>query len=326
MTEEILSLEELFVTFYGDHASSHAVRGVDFSLYKGEVLGVVGESGCGKSATVRAILQLLPQDNTKITGKVLYGGQNLLELKDKQMQKIRGRKISMIFQDPMTSLNPTMQIGAQILEGYLQHFPQVSRKKAKDHVISLLEMVGISDPEKRFYAYPHTLSGGMRQRVMIALSLICHPDILLADEATTALDVTIQAQILHLMHNLQQKMGMSILLITHDLSVAAQFCDRILVMYAGKIVEEALTSSLFERPKHPYTKLLLKALPKLHQSRKEPLIPIQGAPPLLTDIPTGCPFAPGCPYTKPRCLEKEPTLLPTDVPKHKSACFLSESL
>lgn len=319
MNSPLLSLQDLAVTFKGAFPS-YAVRGVNFDLYPGEVLGIVGESGSGKSAMVKAILQLLSPHKANLEGKILYQENDLLSLSEKQMQKIRGSKISMIFQDPMTSLNPTMKIGKQIVEGYLRHFPHTSKNKAKELAISLLERVGIQDAEKRFDAYPHTLSGGMRQRVMIALAIICHPEILIADEATTALDVTIQAQILHLLKDLQKSLKVSILFITHDLNVAAEFCDRILVMYAGKIVEEGPTISLFQNPQHPYTDLLLKARPKLSQSKEEPLIPILGTPPILTAPPQGCTFAPRCPYQEPACLKGEPSLLSLNDPLHKRAC------
>ncbi len=316
----LLQVEDLHIHFQGRSHNSHAVRGIHFTLHEGEILGIVGESGCGKSATAKALLQLIPRHNATLSGNIWYGNKNLSTYSEKQMQAIRGKEISMIFQDPMTSLNPTQKIGNQIVEGYLRHFPSLSFAESWDYVLELLHTVGIPDPHERIHAYPHTLSGGMRQRIMIAIALACKPKLLLADEPTTALDVTIQAQILELLKELQQKTQMSIILITHDLSVVANFCDRVLVMYAGKIVENATVDALFSNPQHPYTQLLLQAVPKLNQSKAAPLIPIEGSPPSLTLSLPGCSFCARCPSAMNICKGQAPPLYKA-TPDHFSACF-----
>ncbi len=317
----LLEVRNLHVDFIHLKKPLHAVSGVDFSVKEGETLGIVGESGCGKSATAKAIVGLLPPRMVHLQGEVLYGGNNLLTFSEKQMQGVRGKEIGMIFQDPMTSLNPTLKIGTQIMEGYRKHHPQVSRQAALNYAIEMLELVGIPQPDSRIEEYPHTLSGGMRQRVMIAVALACKPKLLIADEPTTALDVTIQAQILSLMQEIQKKMKTSIILITHDLSVIAGFCDRVLVMYAGKIVESAPVEDLFYKPKHPYTQRLLQAIPKINLSKEEPLIPIEGNPPNLMQIRPGCAFSPRCPYAAPSC-QKDPIPLLAVQPEHYSRCKL----
>lgn len=318
---KLLDVKDLKVVFSSHGKKICAVSGVDFSLYQGETLGIVGESGCGKSATAKAITKLLPPYTSSISGEVLYNDKNLLEYSENQMQRVRGKEIGMIFQDPMTSLNPTQRIGTQIIEGYQRHHPEISKAKSLEYAIEMLELVGIPQPASRVFEYPHTLSGGMRQRVMIAIALACRPKILIADEPTTALDVTIQAQILTLMKDIQAKTGTSILLITHDLSVIAGFCDRVIVMYAGKVVETGSAQDIFYRPQHPYTTRLLQAMPKINLPSTEPLVSIEGMPPHVTDISQGCSFAARCPSAMKICLQKQPSLT-TISPGHTSSCWL----
>ncbi|MGE6260421.1 ABC transporter ATP-binding protein [Heyndrickxia sporothermodurans] len=323
MVEQILSVENLHVSFQSQSGEVNAVRGVNFSLNKGETLAIVGESGSGKSVTAKSIMRLLPKHNTYIPqGKILYNEQDLLSLPIRQVQKIRGSEISMVFQDPMTSLNPTMKIGKQIIEGLKRHqglSNQVARKKS----IELLKMVGIPNADERLESFPHQFSGGMRQRVVIAMALACNPKILIADEPTTALDVTIQAQILSLMKDLQEKTGTAIIIITHDLGVVANMADRVAVMYAGEIVEMGTVDEIFYKPQHPYTLGLLQSMPKLHSSRHTPLIPINGSPPDLSKLQQGCPFAPRCPYTMKVChyFTPEKNQITND---HSVSCWLQD--
>lgn len=301
MTEPILTVNNLHVSFHTKKSEVHAVRGVGFSINKGETLAIVGESGSGKSVTAKSIMRLLAKNNTKISqGEILYQNKNLLTLPLRQMQNIRGSEISMVFQDPMTSLNPTMKIGKQIMEGLKKH-NKVTKQEAKERAKELLRLVGIPNPEDRLDSYPHEFSGGMRQRVVIAMALACNPKVLIADEPTTALDVTIQAQILELMRDLQEKTGTAIILITHDLGVVANMADRVAVMYAGEIVETGTVDEIFYETQHPYTLGLLKSMPKLHASRSDSLIPIPGTPPDLAHLGKGCPFAARCPYTMKVC-------------------------
>jgi dipeptide transport system ATP-binding protein len=290
---QILSVQDLHVHFSTYGGEVKAVRGVSFDLHKGETLAIVGESGCGKSVTSQSIMRLIPSPPGKVTnGRILFKGKDLLDVTEPQMRKIRGADISMIFQDPMTALNPTLTIGEQIIEGILQH-NDVSKKQARQKAIEMLTLVSIPNPEERLKQYPHQFSGGMRQRIVIAMSLVCEPDVIIADEPTTALDVTIQAQILELFKEIQQKTGVSIILITHDLGVVAQVADRIAVMYAGKIVEEGNRREIFYHPQHPYTQGLLKSVPRLDLDGED-LIPIPGSPPDLFSPPVGCPFVPRC--------------------------------
>ncbi|MBE1553280.1 ABC transporter ATP-binding protein [Sporosarcina limicola] len=301
MTEEILAVNNLHVSFKTQTGTVTAIRGVNFKLNKGETLAIVGESGSGKSVTAKTIMRLLPKHNTLISeGDITYEGRDLLNLSLSDMQKVRGSEIAMVFQDPMTSLNPTMRIGKQIMEGLLKH-QHLSKKVAKQKALEMLELVGIPNAKERLEAYPHQFSGGMRQRVVIAMALACNPRILIADEPTTALDVTIQAQILQLMKDLQEKMDTAIILITHDLGVVANMADRVAVMYAGEIVEQGTLDEIFYQPQHPYTLGLLRSMPNLSASRSEPLIPIPGSPPDLATLGTGCPFAARCPYTMKVC-------------------------
>lgn len=318
--KKLIEVRNLHVKFRTLGKSLHAVRGINFCIHEGETVGIVGESGCGKSATAKALMQLNPRHTTEMNGEIQYLGENLLSFSEKKMQAIRGKEIGMIFQDPMTSLNPTLRIGQQIMEGYLRHFPDTSKAKARQISLETLSKVGIPCPQERFDSYPHTLSGGMRQRAMIALALACEPKILLADEPTTALDVTIQAQILDLLKEIQQETKTSILLITHDMSVVAKMCDRVITMYAGQIVECANTDEIFTSPQHPYTQRLLAAIPRLNQPKDHPLIPIEGSPPNLSHPLTGCGFCARCPDAMNICAIKEPPLFETS-PGHFSACF-----
>ncbi len=314
----LLTVKNLKVSFKLQKRKLHAVRDVSFILKEGEILGIVGESGCGKSAMAKALVKLLP-DSALISGSVVYQNKDLILLSEKQMQKVRGKQIASIFQDPVTSLNPTLTIGTQIIEGYLRH-QIATQKEAKQYALELLELVGIPHAKERINEYPHTLSGGMRQRVMIALALASKPKILIADEPTTALDVTIQAQILDLMKKVKEKTETSIILITHDLSVVASFCDRVLVMYAGKIVEDARVEKLFDFPGHPYTKRLLESIPRLDMQKDKPLTPIEGSPPDLTQLISGCAFCSRCTNPMKICALEDPPLKEVGA-EHKIACW-----
>ncbi len=305
--DTVLYVKDLVVEFHTELGVVRAVDEVSFKLQRGKILGIVGESGCGKSVTALSIMRLLPKPVSKIVqGKALYDSKNIFKLPVKDMHHIRGKKISMIFQEPMTALNPVHGIGKQMMEIYKLHFPQLSSKEMRKSSINMLEKVGIPDPEKIIKKYPHQLSGGMRQRVMIAMSLSCEPDILIADEPTTALDVTIQAQILDLIKSLQKKSNMSVILITHDLGVIAENCDDVVVMYAGRVAEKAMVKDLFKNPMHPYTKGLLTSIPQLAKKPKTILPTITGQVPSLLNMPKGCRFAERCPLTEPICIEKQP--------------------
>jgi len=298
--DKVLEVKDLHVAFKTYGGEVQAVRGVTFDLYKGETLAIVGESGCGKSVTSQSIMRLIPNPPGKIAkGSILFRGKDLTKVKEAQMRNIRGAEISMIFQDPMTALNPAITIGEQIIEGVLQH-KSISRQEAKKLALEMLNLVGIPNPYERLKHHPHQFSGGMRQRIMIALALVCQPEILIADEPTTALDVTIQAQILDLFKDIQKKTGVSIILITHDLGVVAQVADRIAVMYAGKIIEAGSRREIFYNPQHPYTKGLLNSVPRLDLEEAE-LVPISGSPPDLFSPPIGCPFSARCKYAMEVC-------------------------
>lgn len=298
--ETVLEVKDLHVGFKTYGGEVKAVRGVTFNLYKGEILAIVGESGCGKSVTSQSIMRLIPNPPGKITnGMILFKGHDLTKLKEAQMRNIRGADISMIFQDPMTALNPTLTVGEQLVEGILQH-KSIPRQEAKKIALEMLHLVGIPNPTERLKHHPHQFSGGMRQRIVIAMALVCQPEILIADEPTTALDVTIQAQILDLFKDIQKKTGVSIILITHDLGVVAQVADRIAVMYAGKIIEAGSRREIFYNPQHPYTKGLLKSVPRLDLEEAE-LVPISGSPPDLFSPPKGCPFTARCSYVMEVC-------------------------
>lgn len=298
--EKILQVKDLQVSFSTYGGEVQAVRGVSFDLHKGETLAIVGESGCGKSVTSQSIMRLIPEPPGRIVGgEILFNNNDLIKLKEPELRKIRGANISMIFQDPMTALNPTLTIGEQIMEGIMEH-EKISRAEAKKAAVDMLKLVGISSPEARLKQYPHQFSGGMRQRIVIAMALVCRPDVLIADEPTTALDVTIQAQILELFRDIQKKTGVSIILITHDLGVVAQVADRVAVMYAGKIVEIGSRREIFYRPQHPYTIGLLQSVPRLDIEKAE-LVPIPGTPPDLFSPPAGCAFAARCKYSMEVC-------------------------
>lgn len=304
--KKILNIENLNVSFYTHNGEVQAVRGIDLSVSKGEVLCIVGESGSGKSVTAHTIMQLIPTPPGKVKeGRINYLGEDLLKYNDREMQKIRGSEISMIFQDPMTAINPTSRIGKQIMEGLIKH-QSLSKDAAKLKAIGMLKLVGMPDPESRMEQYPHEFSGGMRQRVMIAIALACNPNLLIADEPTTALDVTIQAQILDLLEELKNSLGMAIILITHDLGVVARIADRVAVMYGGKIVETGSVDEIFSEPRHPYTWGLMGSIPSETCKSKEALNPILGHPPDLLNPPVGCPFAPRCNYAMQICLEHYP--------------------
>ena len=319
--DKILEIKDLHVSFNTYAGEVKAVRGVSFDIFRGEAVAVVGESGCGKSVTAQSIMQLLPPATAEYKqGEILLGGENLLKKSEKEMQKVRGNRIGMIFQDPMTSLNPTAKIGNQITEGLRKH-EKLSKAAAMKKAEEMLALVAMTEPHKRVNQYPHELSGGMRQRAMIAIALACQPEILIADEPTTALDVTIQAQILELMKDLQKKLGTSIMLITHDLGVVAEMCSRVIVMYAGKIVESGTIDQIFYNTMHPYTKGLLNSVPRLNMTKAEPLHPIAGTPPDLFNPPVGCPFYARCKYAMKLCETHDPAL--EDMgDNHCAACWL----
>ncbi|ALC80730.1 MULTISPECIES: ABC transporter ATP-binding protein [Bacillus] len=305
--EKVLEINDLTISFHTFSGEVQAIRGINFELNKGETLAIVGESGSGKSVTTKSIMGLLPKSNSEIKkGQILYGGKDLTKLKESQLQKIRGKEISMVFQDPMTSLNPTMTVGKQIMEPIIKH-QKASKHEAKKRAIHLLELVGIADAENRFKQYPHQFSGGMRQRVVVAIALACNPKVLIADEPTTALDVTIQAQILELMKDLQKQIDTSIIFITHDLGVVANVADRVAVMYGGKIVEIGTADDIFYNPKHPYTWGLLSSMPSL-DATEEKLYAIPGSPPDLLKPPKGDAFAARNQYAMKIDFEKEPPM------------------
>lgn len=317
---KILEVKDLKTSFYIHLGEVQAVRGVSFSVDKGEAIGIVGESGSGKSVTSMSIMKLLQFPGKIKDGEIIFKGENIVKKSDKEMMSIRGNEIAMIFQDPMTSLNPVFTIGDQIMEAIRRH-QGLNKKDAKEKAIDMLRLVGIPSPETRVDNYPHEFSGGMRQRAMIAIALSCKPDLLIADEPTTALDVTIQAQILELMKDLKDKVNTSIILITHDLGVVADVCSRIVVMYGGLIMEEGTSEEIFYDPKHPYTMGLLKSIPRLDLGEKQRLIPIEGTPPDLIKPPVGCPFASRCPYAMKICKEHRPPYF--EVSKgHRSMCWL----
>lgn len=319
----VLEVKNLKTYFYTDDGIVKAVDGVSFEVYQGETLGIVGESGCGKSVTSLSIMRLLDEKGEIAGGEIYFRGKNLLSLSEEEMRKIRGNDMAMIFQEPMTALNPVYTVGDQIMEAILLH-QDVDKEKAREMAIEMLKKVGIPEPEKRVDEYPHELSGGMRQRAMIAMALSCNPTILFADEPTTALDVTIQAQILELMLDLQKEYGMSIIMITHDLGVIAEMADRVVVMYAGKVVEYTDIRTLFKDPKHPYTWGLMNAIPRLDED-KEVLYNIPGVVPDPLDFPKGCRFHTRCALATEKCKMEEPQLEEIES-GHKVACWHVDSL
>jgi peptide/nickel transport system ATP-binding protein len=324
MTEPLLRIRDLRTYFVTDRGggTARAVDGVSLDLFPGETLGVVGESGCGKTVLSLSILRLVsePPGHVRPGSLIEFDGHNLLTLAPRDLRAVRGNRIAMIFQEPMTSLNPVLTIGNQVAEAAIVH-ERVSKAAARARAIELLRQVGIPEPDVRADHYPHQLSGGMRQRVMIAMALMCRPQILIADEPTTALDVTIQAQILELLARLQRELGMAVLLITHDLGVVAGSADRVVVMYAGQVVETAPTATLFSRPGHPYTEGLMESIPRLDRPRAR-LHSIPGSVPAATAWPAGCRFHPRCPYAWEKCRSEEPPLLETGTPGHTARCWL----
>ena len=301
----MLEVKNLHTSFFTPAGEVKAVNGVSFNLDEGKVLGIVGESGSGNSVTAYSVLQILTHPGRIVDGSIKFRGQELVGISEEEMRKIRGNKISIIFQDPMTSLNPVFTIGNQLMEAILLHTNR-NKAEARDRAVEMLKLVGINDPEKRMKQYAYELSGGMRQRVMIAMALACEPDILIADEPTTALDVTIQAQILELMAELQKKMGMAIIMITHDLGVIASMCDEVIVMYAGRVAERGTADEIFYNPRHEYTKGLMRSIPNIDSDEKNPLIPITGTPIDLLNLPSGCAFAPRCERAMKICLRQHP--------------------
>ena len=320
MSENILSVVDLNTSFRTDRGEVMAVNGVSFNLDRGKILGIVGESGSGKSVTAYSIMQILEKNGSIKKGQVLYKGQDITKFSEKQMREFRGKCCSIIFQDPMTSLNPVFTIGNQLKEAIELHTDRKG-KVAMDRAIEMLTLVGVNEPEKRVKQYPYELSGGMRQRVMIAMALACEPDILIADEPTTALDVTIQAQILELMQSLQKKLGMAIIMVTHDLGVIADMCDEIIVMYGGRVCERGTAEDIFYRPAHEYTKGLLKSIPSVDRMG-EKLIPIPGTPINLLNMPKGCAFCPRCENAMKICIEEVPPEI--QMPDgHVASCWMS---
>jgi peptide/nickel transport system ATP-binding protein len=322
--QHLLEVKNLKTYFFTDEGMVRAVDGVDLYINQGETLGVVGESGCGKSVTALSIMKLIPQPPGKIVeGEIIYNGVNLVDLKPNRMRKIRGKEIAMIFQEPMTSLNPVFTCGEQIAEALRLH-EGLGRRDAMDKTVDMLKLVHIPNAERRVKEYPHQLSGGMRQRIMIAMALSCNPKLLIADEPTTALDVTIQAQILDLLNELKAKLGMAVMLITHDMGVIAETAQRVVVMYAAKVAEEAPVGDLFKEPLHPYTQGLLRSIPRIDRAaiERQRLETIAGTVPTLRgDIAPGCRFAPRCPFVKSVCTEKDPVIKEIK-PGHKVACWL----
>ena len=321
MSEQyLLSVQDLHTTFRTDSGEVQAVNGVSFNLNPGEILGIVGESGSGKSVTAYSVMQILADNGNIKSGHILYKGEDLTTWSEKQMSHFRGKCCSIVFQDPMTSLNPVFTIGNQLCEAIRLHTNRKG-KEVRDRAIEMLELVGINEPEKRIKQYPFELSGGMRQRVMIAMALACEPDILIADEPTTALDVTIQAQILELMQDLQKRLGMAVILVTHDLGVIADMCDNIIVMYGGRICERGTAREIFYNPKHEYTKGLLRSIPSVNNMKKK-LVPIAGTPINMLNLPAGCAFCTRCDAAMKICLEEHPEEM-TINENHKAACWIN---
>lgn len=319
--EKLLDIKDLHTSFYTHVGEVKAVRGISLDVNKGEAVGIVGESGCGKSVTMMSVMRLLSDTGKAKLGQVMFQGRDLLKLTDKEMLSVRGNEIGMIFQDPMTSLNPVFTVGNQLMEPVIKH-KKVTKEEARKRAVELLQLVGIPEAEKRLKQYPHEFSGGMRQRVMIAMAMACNPKLLIADEPTTALDVTIQAQILDLMKDLKNKIESSIILITHDLGVVADLCSRINVMYGGKIVEQGSTRDIFYRPSHVYTMGLLSSVPNPKTLTKERLVPIGGQPPDLLNPPAGCPFVARCKHPLKICASQMPPLFEVNE-GHRAACWLN---
>ena len=320
MDTPMLQVKNLCTSFNVDAGEVRAVNGISFNLDKGKVLGIVGESGSGKSVTAYSIMRILVEPGKIVGGEILFNGEDIVKYSKKQMREFRGKRVSIIFQDPMTSLNPTFTIGNQLREAILLHTDR-NRAEANARALEMLQLVGVNEPEKRLKQYPHEFSGGMRQLVMIAMALACEPDILIADEPTTALDVTIQAQILELMKDLQKKMGMAIIMITHDLGVIADMCDEIIVMYAGRVCERGTVDEIFYNPRHEYTKGLLRSIPTLNGGHDK-LIPIAGSPVDLTNLPKGCAFASRCDRCMKICLTEQPEEVRVND-SHIASCWMN---
>ncbi|MGE5673834.1 MAG: ABC transporter ATP-binding protein [Mycobacterium leprae] len=317
--KELLRLKDLTTTFKTYAGDVQAVRGVNLTVHEGEVLAVVGESGSGKSVSMLSALRLLPK-NAKISGQALFNGTDLVSISDREINKIRGREIGLVFQDPMTGLNPTLTVGTQLTEGLRYHLG-MSGPEATKRAIELLHQVGVPEPERRLAQYPHEFSGGMRQRVMIAIAIACNPRLVIADEPTTALDVTIQAQILELLKKLQKELNTGVIIITHNLGVVAGMADRVAVMYGGRVVEQGTVSQIFHEPTHPYTWALLRSVPRMDAADQK-LLSIAGAPPNMLKPPTGCAFHPRCPYAMSICTEEQPEMKNVQGPEHCAACWL----
>ncbi|MGL4794196.1 MAG: ABC transporter ATP-binding protein [Aeromonas jandaei] len=326
MSSPMLTVRDLEVTFIVDGDELKVLDGVSFSVAPGQTLGLVGESGCGKSVTALAIMGLLPRPHGRVVaGTIDFEGEALLALPPEQMHRVRGNRISMIFQEPMTALNPVQTVGEQLMEVYRLHRPDYGKVERKAAAIAMLHKVGLPEPERRFAVYPHNLSGGMRQRVMIAMALACEPKLLICDEPTTALDVTIQAQILELMKELQAQTGMAIIFITHDLGVVAELCDEVVVMYAGRAVEQADVFELFDHPRHPYTHGLMSSIPRLEDEPKSLLKTIKGQVPALHEMPAGCRFSNRCPHATELCISAIPAVEQLN-PRHHVACHYWKEL
>lgn len=321
MSEKLLEVKNLRTSFFTHLGEVKAIRGIDFDVEKGESIGIVGESGSGKSVTSLSIMKLLLYPGKIVGGEIFFDGEDLVKKNNKQMMKIRGNEIAMIFQDPMTSLNPVYTVGSQIMESIMKH-QNVSKKDAYEKALEMLKLVNIPDPEKRIKNYPHEFSGGMRQRAMIAIALSCEPSLLIADEPTTALDVTIQAQILELIKSLNKKLNTSTMLITHDLGVVADVCSRAIVMYGGLIMEKGPIRNIYYSPMHPYTMGLLKSIPKVNEDEKQRLIPIKGTPPDLLHPPTGCPFYARCDFAMRICNQKQPPYFKSEDGSHEAMCWM----
>jgi peptide/nickel transport system ATP-binding protein len=324
VAERLIEVKDLKVQFATEDGIVHAVDGVDFELSRGQVLGIVGESGSGKSVTAMTLLGLTKDRNTRFEGEVLYKGRDVLAMNEDELREVRGNEMSMIFQDPMTSLNPVYAVGAQICEAIRIH-ERADKGQARKRAVDLLKQVGIPNADERVDNYPHEFSGGMRQRAMIAMALACNPDVLIADEPTTALDVTIQAQIIELIDRLKDEFNSAVILITHDLGVVAEIADEIIVMYAGRVVERAQTRDLFYDPQMPYTWGLLGSIPRLDRPRQERLHSIKGTPPSLIRTPTGCKFRPRCPHAFDKCMQEPALENRVETPAHLDRCWLSVS-
>ena len=326
MQQTILEVKNLTTSFKTERGVMKAIDGINFRVNANEILGIVGESGCGKSVTCQSIIRLYDEKYTAILrGEILFKGENLLKYSGRKMQSIRGDEISMVFQDALSALNPVMRVGDQIMEAIKLHNKGISKQEARERALNILKLVGIPAYKERFSQYPHELSGGMRQRVMIAIALVCKPSVLIADEPTTALDVTIQAQILSLITKLKEETGASIILITHDLAVVSETCDRVIVMYLGQIVEEADAREIFSNPKHPYTKGLMQSIPQMTEQKPERLYAIRGTVPLLNQIGQGCRFADRCEYACERCRKEMPQLQELEN-GHTVRCFLAQGV